>query len=137
MPAKNDTSVDAAFKAVFKILLTTIGVLLFCQMMAQSYGSTGFLVLLILTIIMCIRLRLRDWPARIAAGLLIFLLLPALATFVRQQVVKNTSPTTLVLVLASVSTGAYFIWEHRQGRKPETTKTSGAERTPIFPPEGQ
>src|SRR5437867_13263492 len=103
MPAKNDTSVDAAFKAVFKILLTTIGVLLFCQMMAQSYGSTGFLVLLILTIIMCIRLRLRDWPARIAVGLLIFLLLPALATFVRQQVVKNTGRTTVCLVLASVS----------------------------------
>ena len=121
--------VDRIFRSIFKILLAVMGVLLFCQTMVQSYGQFVFVLLLIITIVVC--LRLNNWSARAMAAMFIFVVVPAIAT----HVWKNTNPLVLFMILAAMSLAAYAVRESRLGRKPIPLKTHGAERTPVLPPE--
>jgi hypothetical protein len=120
--------VDSLFHRLFTFLFCTMGVLLCCQAVIRAYGQTVFLILFIVTVIVC--LELKNWAARVATAIFIFAVLPVSATYVW----NNTSPVVMFLVLVVLSVGAYFIREGRLEQRPPPLKTHGAERTPIFPP---
>ncbi len=122
--------IDKAFQSIFKILLVVAGSIFFCIAMIQNYGQFVFVLLLVIAVAVC--LRLRNWAARTIAVFFIFVVAPATAW----HVWDNTSPFVLFILVIVVSLVAYGIRERRLNRK-APAKTSGAERTPVFPPGGE
>ena len=124
-----ESKIDNVFWWLFKVIVAIKSVIFVLQAAITANGDILFVLLLIVVVAVCSRLR--TWSSRFAAAVFTFFLLPSFASYI----ISKTNPIIVAVTLAALSAGAYRLRERRQGRKPEPFRNQSGERTPILPPE--